>query len=677
MMGTHVSSVPVQGESGDGESTGLGWEGVDRSTLQLIANLFPAQTCGRAFFARFFARAAVEKSVIPDVTKDTVYICTQSIASLGEELGLSNDTTQKYVKLYTALGLLRKQKFMDKLTFLLFVGIYHPPQTLESNLDFLIQKSRPRLHDMAVDVKARCQIYGLISQDLVSSLEQLQALLHVEKGTSRCTLEQRLVQAQYITSKVLKVVLRSHLSAEAPLTDGTSRRKENTPLENLPKEGDVGDDTHHQENQESTRQNLLKAGKQVDSPPCRQDRESPQSTSLERFSEEDLSPRLPGSILRVDSVQTVQDGESPQYGTSSRFEEKHGSAGLAGSLSWADSGQHEQERESTREGEPGRFSKDCVSSRLPQRAGGGDSDQGDQHAHLAESTQEGIAGRREDDHLRSNLPNLLHRVDSGGVLRNVYVDSIYKFISTYTLREPQRVAEFLAEQLEGDRRVYPKYQKLFHVQERQARDPHVLAAAFVCTMVRWHRDQWNISNRPGGFFTKRCREYDTEVPQEVEEWITSYGQLSPAALLEALTKQGRPGHTPVPVAPVQQPYQKPAPRPLLPPLAFSPKLQVEPTRMVMSKSEAQALIQAVLHDHRTQLFRTRCLRIGKEASRYAVLVDASVPGGLPHQTVVYSCAEWQARLEAMKTWRDLIYPPRSGPPRADLGKTSQGEETSR
>jgi len=247
---------------------------------------------------------------------------------------------------------------------------------------------------------------------------------------------------------------------------------------------------------------------------------------------------------------------------------------------------------------------------------------------------------------------------------------------TFTLREPQRVAEFLAEQLEGDRRVYPKYQKLFYVQDGQVRDPHVLAAAFICTMVRLHRDRWNISKRPGGFFTKRCREYDAGVPKEVEGWLTSYGQLSPAALLEALTKQGRAGHAPVPAAPVQPSYQKPAPR-SLPPLALSPQLRVEPAQMVMSRDEAQALVQAILHDHRTQLFRAQRLRIGKQIPRYAVLVDASVPGGPPHQTVVYSCAEWQARLEAMRTWRDLIYPSPCSAPYADTGRSPQGKETNR
>ncbi len=99
--------------------------------------------------------------------------------------------------------------------------------------------------------------------------------------------------------------------------------------------------------------------------------------------------------------------------------------------------------------------------------------------------------------------------------------------------------------------------------------------------------------------------------------------------------------------------------------------------MVMSKREAQDLVELVLHNRRTQLFRTKRLRLGKQTPRYAVLVDASIPGGPPHQTVVYSRAEWQARLDGMKTWRDLIYPAPSEPPGADTGRPKPGEETRR
>ncbi len=233
------------------ESSAL--ERVDNSTREMIANVFPAPTRGQVFFARFLERAGRERSILPDESEESVYICTKSIATLGKELDLSNDTTQKYVVLYMALGLLTKRKVMGQLAFVMHIGIYQPPETIAANLDFLIQKatSRPKLRTMAIEVKARCQIYGLIQQDLVGSLEQLQVLLHIDKGISRRMLEQRLAQAQYLTSKVFKTVLTSHLSAESTLGDGTRKRKEHILPQNLPKDGDVGGDTSPQENQDS------------------------------------------------------------------------------------------------------------------------------------------------------------------------------------------------------------------------------------------------------------------------------------------------------------------------------------------------------------------------------------------------------------------------------------------
>jgi hypothetical protein len=660
---------------------------IERTTCAIIAHVFPVPTLGQVFFARFLERAGREPSILPGESKDTVYICTKSIAQLAQELHLSNDTTQKYVVLYMALGLLKKRKFMGQLAFVLWTGIYHPPENLEASLDYLIQKktSRPKLRAMAVEVKARCRIYGLTQQDLISSLEQLQALLHTEKGTSRRTFEQRMAQAHYITSQVLKVVLTSHLSAESTQGDETRGRK------NLPRTRALIDDTqHHQGNQESTRwpddgrrteaslfPNLPKGTSREDSPQNQRDEESTKENRSGRFSEANTSSRLPDLAHQVDSSHMSRKGESTEADTSGRFAEKHRSANLPNSPSRVDSIHDEQEGESTRDRSLGRFPQPGASSRLPQTTGEGDSGQSNPRPSLAESTQDGKPGRREDDHLRSNLPDLSRRVDSDSVSRNVNVDNLYSFITTFTLREPQWVAEFLAEQLEGDRRVYPKYQKLFHTQEGQARDPHVLAAAFICTMVRLHRDRWNISSHPGGFFTKRCREYDAGVSEEVEGWIASYGQLSPVALLETLANQRQPGRAPVLATPVSPSSQKPAPKPLLQPLALSPHIQVEPARMVMSKREAQDLVELVLHNRRTQLFRTKRLRLGKQTPRYAVLVDASIPGGPPHQTVVYSRAEWQARLDGMKTWRDLIYPAPSEPPGADTGRPKPGEETRR
>src|SRR5579859_7942461 len=78
----------------------VGEQKVNSSVLQIVRHLFPEHTRGQLFFVEFLKRAAREQSIIPDLEKNTVFINTKSIATLGHELGLSNDTTQKYVKLY-------------------------------------------------------------------------------------------------------------------------------------------------------------------------------------------------------------------------------------------------------------------------------------------------------------------------------------------------------------------------------------------------------------------------------------------------------------------------------------------------------------------------------------------------------------------------------------------------
>lgn len=168
--------------------TTVGEQKIDSSVLRVVSQLFPEHTCGQLFFIQFLKRAARERSVIPHLEKNTVCISTKSIATLGHELGLSNDTTQKYVKLYIALGLLRKQKFLDQLAFVMVLGIYSPAETLEANLDALIAKSRSRLRDMAQDVKHRCQVYGLIEQGLTQKLTLLQMLLQPNGKVSKRTL---------------------------------------------------------------------------------------------------------------------------------------------------------------------------------------------------------------------------------------------------------------------------------------------------------------------------------------------------------------------------------------------------------------------------------------------------------------------------------------------------------
>jgi len=644
---------------------------VDHSTLQMIAHIFPASTLGQVFFARFLERAASEKSIIPDVARDEVYICTKSIATLGKELGLSNDTAQKYVVLYKALGLLQKRKVMDQLVFVLSTGIYHPPENLEANLDYLIQKSRPKLRTMASDVKVRCQVYGLLSQDIIVSIQQLNSLLQAQKGDSKHSLEQRMAQGQQMLNRLLGQLMTAHLPQGPTQVDSSRSLPTKQGREQAKKANEstrsLGPDRHKLE---EPLQNLPPVMPGVDTRQAKQDVESTQSDTAGRHSSGMAPLNLPGEAHGVDEGPARHEMESTQSDISGRRSIEKDTVNLPEVAHQVDSRQTRRGIESTQNGIPGRRSikKDTVN--LPDMLHQVDSKQVRREEEQAiESTRGEELGRFEEDHIHQNLPNLPGKGDSGDASRNVYVNSIYNFIKTYTLREPRRVAEFFAEQFEGDRRVYPKYLKLFHTQDGRDRDPHILAAAFICTMVRLHCYKWNISSHPGGFFTKRCREYDVEIPEEVEGWIESYGHISPIDLLEVLAEQVQPIQASTSITPTAVPYHKPAPVPLLPPLRLDASVRMELGRMVMSKSEAQALVETITHDDRTRLLRARCIRLGKETARYAVLVDASAPGSPPRQTVVYSADEWQVRLDTMKTWRDLIYPAAS--PQTQEGGSNQ------
>ncbi len=586
-----------------------GEQKVDSSVLQVIKLLFPEHTRGQLFFVEFLKRAAREQSVIPDLEKNTVFINTQSIATLGHELGLSNDTTQKYVKLYTALGLLRKQKFLDRLAFVMSLGIYSPPETLEANLDALIAKSRSKLRAMAQDVKHRCQVYGLIGQELTQKLMLLQMLLQPNGKVSKRTLERRMAEALYLTKTIIP----------------------NTTAGGLP---------HTQSQVDSSR--YLSVGTSDNDAKTNGIAESTQLTNL--------AQKLLRQASQQDELELEHDRESTQLAVQNRQSAISSLPVVNHSVDAQLLGLRKGDTESLLCQDQQRFAKNNVAVRLPSLT----------HQIVSieplqpdESFQIKRLGRLSNTVPASNISESAVRVDSDKAPRNVNVNNIYQFLITYTLREPRRVAEFLAEQLEHDQRVYPKYQKLLSRAEGQPRDPHVLAAAFICTMVRLYRDRWNISNRPGGFFTKRCREYDASVPADVEEWIKLYGALSPSQLREALT-------TSVPSGAVSAGSKvfpsKQAPAPLLPPLTLASSTKVEAPRVVMGKEEARALVQTILHDNRTRLFRACCVRLGKEQPRYAVLVDASIPGGPPHQTIIYSPQDWQRRLSSMKTWHDLIYP---------------------
>lgn len=261
---------------------------------QVIAHLFPAPTLGQLFLARFRERAARERSILPDEPEDTAIILTRSIATLAKELDLSNDTTQKYVVIFKALGLLRKRKLMGQLAFVIDTGIYHPPETLEANLDYLlVHYQRPKLRDMAQQVKERCLLYGLISQDVLTSLRQLQTMLQPRgKRESRRAFEQQLLHAQHLVVQIIHTLQSSRLPKGRSSIDETWNLPPVEHAVESTREESTQDRASGRRERDRTTTNLSKLPHQGDSTPHQWTEESIQTITSSRFEQEIPATRL-------------------------------------------------------------------------------------------------------------------------------------------------------------------------------------------------------------------------------------------------------------------------------------------------------------------------------------------------------------------------------------------------
>lgn len=589
-------------------------------TASLIEILFPPPTLGQAFFSQFMQCAQDEQVTLPDEPASVVVICTKSIATLGKKLGFSNDTTQKYVVLFKALGLLKKRNVMGERAFIISVGIYHAPETLEANLDHLIlhsnnKKSRGKLHQLVLDVKERCLVYGLITQDITDTFILLNALLHPAPGETKLRLMRRFVQSQHLISTLATHVLQRTHHPQRQWVDSQLQV----------------------DSTKSTQQSMIphiapSTAQQVDFP----DVEStlhvlPDSHEKQEFSSFQQLRNLPEEKSTYPE-QTGRLIEATQPPCRNLPEEK-----------------------SIYPEQTGRLTQ----GKLPAVQHQLDAIRHSQQPLVPDTAQnEAQSGRFSAISSLPASPETSEQVDSSMLQRNVNV-SIYNYFITLTLRQPRKVAEFLAEQLEHDPSAYRKYIKLFSVQRGQPRDPHVLAAAFICTMMRVHCEQWKLE-RPGGYFTKICRIYDAGIPEDVEAWVKQYGAMSFSQFFTALAEQAQQhtqqiGKSTQVVSSVQENVSKPAPTSHLRQLSTAPQLQADPTHMVMNKDEAHALVECIRQDIHPRHVYIRLICAGKTQPRYAVLIDALASGSQTiDQLIVYTKQEWQERLASTTSWYNLF-----------------------
>ncbi len=580
----------------------------------VVTRLFPWPTQGQTFLARFKERASSERCVLPDEPANALIICTKSIVTLGKLLGLSYDTTQKYVALFRALGLLRQRKFMGQIAFIFLLGIYHPPHTLEANLNYLLQrsqtkKSRTKFHKLVKDVKQRCLAYGLINQEWTSALRQLLTLLQLpEKGLSKRALEQRFAQGQHLVSTMLAQVLTGRLPTGNAL------------LQNLPELQGMRDDDAHRQAGESTRQAATK-----------------------RHASEMPPPNLPGVVLSRDAELQEQGSESTWTGESGRFTERCAASNLPGQAAQVDSQSLGDSTESTQTVNSDRFGAGRVVQKLPKSPIQVDSSLYDQSR---ESTQTAHSDRFPASSDTANLPTRPAPVDSQG-LANVNVGNV---ITNNMNVNVEIVAAFLCRLFNEPASKQGIYSRLFRDGCNQAEAIH---AAVIFTLVHFHRDK-TIEN-PAAVFIARCKAYHkTGIPAEAAELLAEYGALTYRQLLDALQKPAaastpsRPGTSP----PASSPSVTPASLPPLPRWGTIPRLiEVERGRSGMSRQEALQVVARAQGDRRTKLCRVDLERLADDT--YAVLLDNTITT-VPRQTYVYSLREWEARTATINDCFELF-----------------------
>lgn len=105
--------LPVQAITNTDTATGVATERVNPYTLQVIDQLFPGRH-GLNFLAGVLRLAEVKQLALPDLDQrevtDVAVITVQNLRVLSQLIGLSYDTTEKYIVVFNQLRLLHKQR---------------------------------------------------------------------------------------------------------------------------------------------------------------------------------------------------------------------------------------------------------------------------------------------------------------------------------------------------------------------------------------------------------------------------------------------------------------------------------------------------------------------------------------------------------------------------------------
>jgi len=610
----------------DDPRVGVPAERVDARTLEVIRLLFNEK--GLLFLAVLLQQARAKQRALPDLgVVECAVITARTIRELATRISQpgaswSYDTTEKYLVIFCALGLLSKGKSPDGIEYFFPLQPYTPPATFDA-LDAVIRSYRKKVQSFGNRVKRRFVVY-LAQQpspvsplpvpvgppfDLPGAEEDIGQIVQEELGTG--ALQERLLLKIRGTLRYrCRQSSLQHVDASACATDPSRSL--------IPFQTD-GETLARTENGRLSIQS---------------------GNSLPAISDAALNGKSPVGEETGDFLQTTS--KSGQLSSPT------------GDFLLGD-GEVTAVRESPISCQTGDFSQTAApKSRLRGKMG-------DFTAPELRGTALGKSPVSEQTgDSEGSVPPKNGRLSAqGGDLAGQKGDfspqeithvNVIAVLTTLT-SNVRIVALFCCRIFNEPGEKWPIYRKLF---QQVDNDIQAIAAALLFTLA--HRDDGTMRNPPA-VFMQRCRDFhqtpppDAECFAEATRLVDQYGQLPYRQLVHAFAvKQDQT---------VQMQAWKPGPAhqmpPMLKPLASSLPRQLSVRLPLasgggMTWGVAQHLREQIAHDRRFGLCRVGIVTLTD--SSYAVLIDKSERK--VRQYVFYAVQEWQERSPRLQSCYELF-----------------------
>lgn len=160
------------------------YERLDSSIPSLVQRLFPTQSCALHYLVGLLAHAHVKQYALPTISRETegdvAIVCVKDYQELRRLLRLAYETAHMYTLIFEALGLLKVQRCKGQLNLVIPLRPYHPPTELLSKLGQLREHYRSHRPHVGRLVETVIERLGDLERDEMQQLHGAQDAFSAE-----------------------------------------------------------------------------------------------------------------------------------------------------------------------------------------------------------------------------------------------------------------------------------------------------------------------------------------------------------------------------------------------------------------------------------------------------------------------------------------------------------------